>query len=454
MRLTQFVPAGAKRAQTALCALLCVCFQGCFAGSASSQGVSEDMHYEIKNIKIDIPSPVREILHTLNDAGFEAYIVGGCVRDSILGVQPKDWDITTQALPYQVKSLFKSTVDTGIEHGTVMVIKYGEGYEVTTFRIDGKYLDGRHPESVAFTPSLQEDLKRRDFTINAFAYSPESGVTDLFGGISDLNNSVIRCVGKPEERFGEDALRMMRAVRFCAQLGFDIEEKTAGAIAKLAPKLAQVSTERIRAEFEKTLCSKNPAYVNLYKKYHLAPYIFPQVYEKCFGKDEAAVFALLEETDEQAMKYLRLAAFFDKLSYEEAKKTFKSFTYDNRTADVVSCIIKFRDVYVKEDPASVKRAMRDERAEIFTLTQKLNIARAGAAGEDASHFERLLEISDGIERRREPYLVSHLALSGSDLIEAGIPRGVRIGKELNRLLDLVIEKPELNTEKKLLELIK
>ena len=411
-------------------------------------------NYELKNINIDIPRPVREILDTLHGAGFEACIVGGCVRDVILGRRPEDWDITTQALPYQVKSLFKSTADTGLEHGTVMVIKGGAGYEVTTFRIDGKYLDGRHPESVEFTPSLEEDLKRRDFTINAFAYSPDKGVTDLFDGISDLNNGLIRCVGEAERRFGEDALRIMRAVRFSAQLSFKIEEKTAKAIEKFAPKLAQVSTERIRVEFEKTLLSDNPEYVCLYRDYGLAPYIFPDVYEKCFGDDEAHLLKNIKSEEKEELKYLRLAAFFDKLSGEDAGKVLKRFTYDNRTKETVSCILKFKDYFVSEDFPAVKRAMRDMGADVFAMVQKLKIAQAKTAGKDPAHYIKLLEIMQEVIDSGEAYTVPMLAVNGADLIKAGIPQGTQVGQTLNEILELVTDNPGINKKEEILKILK
>ena len=172
---------------------------------------------------LEIPKAVSIILHTLNEAGHEAYAVGGCVRDAMLGRTPEDWDITTSAQPQQVKELFRRTVDTGIQHGTVTVLIQDGGYEVTTYRIDGSYEDGRHPTQVSFTSLLSEDLRRRDFTINAMAYHPEEGLIDLYGGQQDLANRIIRAVGVPEERFQEDALRIMRAIRFAAQLNFDIE---------------------------------------------------------------------------------------------------------------------------------------------------------------------------------------------------------------------------------------
>ena len=180
-------------------------------------------------MRIQLPEKVTKIIAMLEAAGFEAYAVGGCVRDSILGRKPDDWDITTSAKPDQIKRLFPRTVDTGIKHGTVTVLLEREGFEVTTYRIDGAYEDGRHPSEVSFTANLREDLRRRDFTINAMAYNEKDGLMDLYGGIADLEAGVIRCVGKAEERFNEDALRMLRAVRFSAQLGFRIEEETGAA---------------------------------------------------------------------------------------------------------------------------------------------------------------------------------------------------------------------------------
>ena len=183
-------------------------------------------------MKIQIPAAAQEIVEKLCEHGYEAYLVGGCVRDMLLGREPGDWDITTSAKPEEVKAVFRRTVDTGIKHGTVTVMMGKEGYEVTTFRIDGDYTDGRHPDSVTFTPDLIEDLKRRDFTINAMAYNRDRGLVDAFGGRKDLEDGVIRCVGAAEERFTEDALRILRAIRFSAQLGFEIEEHTENAIKK------------------------------------------------------------------------------------------------------------------------------------------------------------------------------------------------------------------------------
>lgn len=214
-------------------------------------------------LKISLPKEVKHIIDILTQNGYEAYAVGGCVRDSILGRVPGDWDITTSALPQQVKALFRRTIDTGIQHGTVTIMLGKNGYEVTTYRIDGKYEDSRHPESVEFTPNLEEDLKRRDFTINAMAYNDENGVVDIFGGIDDIRNRIIRCVGNAHDRFTEDALRILRAVRFSAQLGFEIDKATKDAARELAPTLVKISRERIHTELNKLLLSDNPDYFSV-----------------------------------------------------------------------------------------------------------------------------------------------------------------------------------------------
>ena len=211
-----------------------------------------------RQFQITLPGDVAYIIHQIEQAGFEAFAVGGCIRDSILGRQPNDWDITTSALPQQVKAIFKKTIDTGIAHGTVTVMRNHIGYEVTTYRIDGEYEDSRHPKEVSFTAKLEEDLKRRDFTINAMAYNPEQGVIDIFGGQEDLKRGIIRCVGNPHDRFGEDALRMLRAVRFAAQLGFEIEPQTLTAIRDLAEK-TRSETENIASILEELSENANDA---------------------------------------------------------------------------------------------------------------------------------------------------------------------------------------------------
>jgi len=228
-------------------------------------------------MKIILPEDVSYIIHRLEAAGYEAYAVGGCIRDTILGRKPPDWDITTSAQPSVVKSCFKRTIDTGIQHGTVTVMLKNTGYEVTTYRIDGEYKDGRHPENVKFTGNLRLDLMRRDFTVNAMAYNDNTGLVDEFGGIQDLKDGIIRCVGDAYSRFGEDALRMLRAIRFSGQLGFCIEEKTKQAITKLAGNLKKTSAERIRVELSKLLVSDNPGQIREAYKTGMTKIFLPEL---------------------------------------------------------------------------------------------------------------------------------------------------------------------------------
>ena len=217
-------------------------------------------------MKIEMPGEVKFIISELENHDYEAFAVGGCIRDSLLGRTPDDWDITTSATPEEIKEIFQRTVDTGIKHGTVTVLIGKKAFEVTTYRVDGAYTDGRHPESVRYSKYLKEDLQRRDFTINAFAYNDECGLRDEFLGFRDLEWKIIRAVGNPEDRFSEDALRMMRAIRFAAQLGFNIELNTYNAIIKMAPNIKKVSAERIQVELTKTLMSDHPEVTAEYAK--------------------------------------------------------------------------------------------------------------------------------------------------------------------------------------------
>ncbi len=256
-------------------------------------------------IKIQVPEAARKIIEQLNTSGFEAYVVGGCVRDSLLGRSPEDWDITTSAKPEQVKEIFNRTVDTGIQHGTVTVLIDHEGYEVTTYRIDGEYEDGRHPKSVEFTGNLLEDLKRRDFTINAMAYSDREGLVDAFDGVKDLEGRVIRCVGNPLDRFNEDALRILRAIRFSAQLGFDMEAKTRAAISVIAPNMAKVSKERIQVELTKLLLSDHPGRLMDVYENGIGPYI-----SEHFEDAGKKLFEAERLTELPPEKHMRWTGFF------------------------------------------------------------------------------------------------------------------------------------------------
>lgn len=373
--------------------------------------------------------------------------MGGCVRDSVLGKTPSDWDITTSALPEQVKSLFKATVDTGIQHGTVMVIKGGEGYEVTTYRVDGEYRDGRHPESVTFTRSLEEDLKRRDFTINAFAYRPEEGLKDFFGGLEDLENGIIRAVGDPNKRFAEDALRIMRAVRFAAQLSFEIEPETKSAISRFGPMLANVSMERIRTEFEKTLFSANPFCVGEYKELGLSGYIVPDFSERCFLRRSDPLYANMKgEALTEADRVIRLSAFFMGLSADECRQCMRNMTFDNHSAELTSGVLKNFNAEFEPTGVCVRRALKSMGLTIFKLT----VGFFEACGKNMTEVGKTLE---GVLERGEATDISHLAVTGNDLIAEGVPKGVEVGRILSDFLDRVVEDPSLNTREKLLALL-
>lgn len=405
-------------------------------------------------LKIQVPGDVRWILETLRTAGHEAYIVGGCVRDAILETEPKDWDITTSALPEQVKSLFPRTVDTGIQHGTVMVIRRGTGYEVTTYRVDGEYRDGRHPESVTFTRSLEEDLKRRDFTINALAYSPEDGVVDLFGGMEDLAAKKIRCVRDPDERFSEDALRIMRAVRFSAQLSFEIETASLEAVKRHAADLSKVSAERIREEFEKTLLCRNPERVNLFAELGMEEAIVPDkaCAARCFDPALSRVYTAVP-AEERNLKALRLAVFFSNLNAEETRHALRLLKYDNKTISLVSGIIEHKCDELPESRTQLKRAWKNMGHDLFYQTLSLREAFAAAAGDDAflNTAERMRSEGQKIEEAGEAYLIAQLAVNGSDLIAAGFPKGKEIGDLLDALIEDVIDHPEQNEKGVLLQ---
>ena len=403
---------------------------------------------QISDLKIKVPEEVRAIMDTLTSAGYEAYCVGGCVRDSLLGRAPEDWDITTSALPEQVKSLFSNTVDTGIQHGTVMIVIKGVGYEVTTYRIDGKYLDGRHPEQVIFTRSLEEDLKRRDFTINAFAYNDESGIVDLFGGMDDLENQIVRAVGDPDARFTEDALRIMRAIRFAAQLDFEVEDETYAAIRRHADNLANVSMERIRVELEKTLMSQSCGRVNEFFQLGMGEYIVPGYADKCASFDEEVAARLPKERKGDARRYLLLAILLKNLSDEEAKDALRAMKYDNKTKAAVAGILRYKDQILPADRIRVKQALNQMGKEIFFLTLDLQEAIT------RSSLAMVRNMAEEILAKEEPYAISHLAVNGNDLIQAGIPEGTQLKGKLEALRDLVILDPDRNTKEQLMEALR
>lgn len=435
---------------------------------------------------IEIPPHVATIIHTLNQAGHEAYAVGGCVRDALLGRVAADWDITTSASPYEVKDLFRRTVDTGLQHGTVTVMMDKTGYEVTTYRVDGEYEDGRHPKQVAFTKSLKEDLQRRDFTINAMAYHPEEGIVDLFCGIEDLKNRIIRAVGVPEERFQEDALRIMRAVRFSAQLDFDIEEGTLNAIRKFTERLNLISRERIQVEMNKLLKSDHPEkFLTLYDT-GITKVLFPEFdimmdtpqntpwhsYNvgihtietmKQVPADHILRWtALLHDvgkiitrsTDENGKDHFYGHA---KVSAEYAHKFLRGLKFDTHTIDMVTLLVRHHDAYLDGTSYNVRKVMNRVGAENFPAL--LQIHHADTMAKSPYAQEKLFPIQEEVHERYQEVLAAKectslktLAVSGRDLIGIGIAPGKILGETLNQLLMIVLEKPEMNTKEALLDI--
>ena len=380
-----------------------------------------------------LPSDTEYIIETLQKNGYEAYAVGGCVRDMLNGDTPHDFDITTSAEPEAVISLFKKTVPTGIKHGTVTVIINGVPNEVTTYRTDGEYRDHRRPDSVIFVKSLREDLARRDFTVNAMAYNQKDGLKDFFGGKQDIQNRILRAVGEPERRFYEDALRILRLFRFSSVLGFNIEENTLKAALEYAPTLKSVSAERIYSELLKTLCGKNPA-------------------------------ALKPLTDISGLRFSGLTSDPDygilPLLGSADTKLF-AFLYSGG-ADVTAALDFLRV------PNKTKKAARDmltllnmpfpktkpEIKEMLYLTSPVSVENyfdyKAAYGENCENARNML--SEIIENA-EPYKISDLKIRGEDLKKLGI-RGRETGEMLEALRKYVIPDPTLNTKSRLLEEIK
>lgn len=394
-------------------------------------------------MEIKIPAPAEEILTKLNENGYEAYVVGGCVRDMILGREPGDWDITTSALPEQVKQVFRRTVDTGIQHGTVTVMMGDEGYEVTTYRIDGEYADGRHPDSVTFTPSLTEDLKRRDFTVNAMAYNGNTGLVDEFGGMEDLDRGIIRCVGEPMDRFSEDALRILRAIRFSAQLGFAIEGRTYEAIRAIAPNMVHVSKERIQAELTKLLLSPHPGHISMVYETGISPYV-SETFHKVPLLGMPSVPAQVPP-----VRHMRWAAFLRKCMPDEAVKILKDLKLDNDTINRVRTLISWQDYGLGPDKYSIRIAMSRMEPDLFDdlLEFRMCLSEAGAR-QDLAHTALLV---DEIRRAGDCISLKTLAVGGNDIIKAGIRPGREVGLTLARLLEMVLEDPARNTKEYLLQ---
>lgn len=393
--------------------------------------------------KIELPRAAEYIISALNKAGYEAYIVGGCVRDCLLGKQPKDWDITTSALPEQVKAVFSHTYDTGIEHGTVTVLIGKEGYEVTTYRIDGEYKDNRHPESVVFTNRLTGDLARRDFTMNAVAYSPAAGFVDEFGGIEDMRAGIIRAVREPSERFREDALRMMRALRFSAQLGFEIEKNTRAAIDENAHLIKNISMERVRDELLKLLLSDNPLKVYELKDTGIADYVLPDL-SVMLDENKAEIMSLLDRVEKTAVK--RLALIMHKMDGKSLERFLRSLRLDNKTIKDTVTISSYISAAADNSPYGIRRLICDTSEQMAADIIEM---RGIVSGEDTSQVMRTLkEITD----RGDCCSMAQLAVSGGDLKALGL-NGKELGAALKHCLDEVLKNPQNNNKEYLINYI-
>ena len=432
-----------------------------------------------------MPENAKFILDTLHKAGFEAYIVGGCVRDAVLGKEPSDWDITTNALPKDVKKLFRRTIDTGIEHGTVTVMLGKEGYEVTTYRIDGKYEDSRHPSEVTFTGDLREDMRRRDFTINAMAYNDEEGLVDHFGGIEDLNSRIIRCVGSPMERFSEDALRIMRAVRFAAQLDYDIEKETVEAIKELAPTLRKISAERIQTELVKLLLSDHPEKIRTAYELGITAVILPE-FDKCMWTEQVNIHHMYNVGDHivetlcnvRADRILRLTMLMhdigkpdtmltdedgvshfyghERVSAEMAGKIMRRLKFDRDTIDRVCNLVKHHDERYPAEPAVIRRAVHRVGEKDFPLLFEIRYADTMAQStymraEKLKLIEDTRAVYEQILKDGDCVNLKDLAVTGKDLIALGIKPGRAFGVILEAMLSDVINEPEHNTREYLLD---
>ena len=429
---------------------------------------------ENRMVKIEMPKGAEFIIRSLENAGFEAYIVGGCVRDGILGREPEDWDVTTNAKPMEVKSVFPVTVDTGIEHGTVTVLVPPDevergirSFEVTTYRIDGEYTDHRHPNEVSFTGSLREDLARRDFTINAMAYHMERGIIDPFSGQEDLEKKIVRAVGRAEDRFQEDALRMMRGIRFSAQLDFALDKEAFSGICKLKESLSKVSKERIAVELWKLLASAHPEKVERLFATGLAPYItedFPKIALR--GIPELLPFAPKE-------KILRFGLFLRGVP-EDARKILRDLKLDRDTIEGASHLAGLFAEEEADTPYALrkriarygKKMVRDfyeARKELLKRAKdsetELDAAKRdvtkGCATEDSPEkdlavVEERLSWLRKIEEEGDCVCLSDLALSGKDLIALGIAPGKKLGEFLQYAFDHVLQNPADNQKEKLL----
>ena len=433
---------------------------------------------------MDMPKNVDIAINLLQSAGFEAYAVGGCLRDSLLGKTPNDWDITTSAKPEDMKSVFAvfHCIDTGIRNGTVTVVIDGEPLEITTFRLDGEYEDNRHPKSVTFTSDLGADLGRRDFTVNAMAYSKMTGTVDLFGGQNDLKNKIIRCVGDPDRRFNEDALRILRALRFASALDFEIEEKTARSLLKNRALLGNISEERIAKELLKLVCGKGakriltdfapvlfeilPELQPMYKNSHDNPHHCYDIYEhtliavESIDPEPTLRFAmLLHDCGKPAVKKFDengVAHFYghQRISAEISAQILARLKVSNKFRDEILFLVSNHDRWeLYENTEKMPRYL--SKFGLDGVLKLLKVMRADVLAQSPEYRYRLDQIADAEKTAKnlaaqKPCLsLRELQINGRTLIDIGIPQGRKLGAVLAQLLDEVIDGVTKNTQEAL-----
>ena len=435
-------------------------------------------------MKIAIPNDVQYIISTLEQHNYEAYVVGGCVRDSLLGKHPDDWDITTSANPQQVKELFTHTIDTGLQHGTVTVRINHTNYEVTTFRVEEDYIDSRHPSKVYFTKQIADDLNRRDFTINAMAYNPKSGLVDLYNGQQDLQNHIIRCVGNPHERFTEDALRILRALRFSAQLNFDIDTNTLQAIRDCAPLLLNISAERIHTEFTKLLISNHPEKIEDAYTSGVTKIILPEFDlmmsttqnnpHHCYSVGKHTIESLKHIPKDPILRYSMLFHDLGKPvckttdtngidhfrnhqleSVKIATNIMKRWKFDNHSISLIKRYVEHHDYRFHTTEKSIRKAIAKIGVDLFPnffYIKKADLAaQSNYQKEEKLNTLHLVEsIYTHIINNNQCLSTKDLAINGKHLLDIGIPSGPAIGNTLNTLLELVLDDPSLNTVESLI----
>lgn len=448
---------------------------------------------------ITLPEKVNYIIEELMAHGFEGYAVGGCVRDSLLGRTPGDWDITTSADPYEVKQIFARTIDTGIKHGTVTVMFGKEGFEVTTYRLDGEYEDNRHPKQVEYTKNLIEDLKRRDFTINAMAYNAKDGLVDEFDGLKDLQEKKIRCVGSADQRFDEDALRILRAVRFSSQLDFTIEDDTLAAIGRKSLNLRNISAERIREELNKLLLSNHPDKLMIAYETGLTKVILPE-FDQMLATSlqsphqqssvgvrtlEALLFFIEKESkkieDKKKQLIYRWAILLhdvakigekvttsleqdytrelDTKGASMAKAILRRLKFDNETIESVAKLVSYHNFKFGDSKVDIRRAtnlISEKYMPMLFVIQECTMEGKSlqVKKEMTKTLSQAKKLYHEIIEHAECVSLKMLAVNGKDLIEQGFEPGKNIGLLLDQLLDRVIVDPTLNTKDQLLQIAK